>query len=203
MRSAARSAPSSRSSPAVPRSAGSPARAAAADPAPATRLPACRSRPRSSCPNSSSTSSSALKSWLTRWQSVIPTLSSGVSTRPGSGLSITTRKTIPMGSRRSWTSKISSPWLCATRSAASRSRVISSARGNSLPLKHKKWANRPLSENPRDQHPLVYRILLGALAMDGHASASFAPSLPARAAAFRRKASPADRTPAPRRSAHG
>jgi hypothetical protein len=35
----------------------------------------------------------------------------GASTRPGSGRSMTTRSTIPIGSRRSCTSNTSSPWL--------------------------------------------------------------------------------------------
>ena len=44
---------------------------------------------------------------------------------PRSGRSMITRSTVPMDSRRSCTSKISSPQLRATRSAAARTRVSS------------------------------------------------------------------------------
>ena len=80
---------SSPPSPAGRRTAGNPPRAAAADRAPATTPPACTCCAERRSPEiSSSTSRSALRSWLTRWQSSMPTLSSDVSGTPRSGRSI-------------------------------------------------------------------------------------------------------------------
>jgi hypothetical protein len=44
-----------------------------------------------------------------------------------------TRRTVPIDSRRSWMSKISSPWLAATLAAASRIRSLLWLRGVKTP----------------------------------------------------------------------
>ena len=140
---------SSRSSPAGRRTADSPPRAAAADPAPATTPPGCmsprdppaRTRPPRragrSDPGSPAGSPRCRRCPRDRF-------------RPArrSGRSITTRSTIPMGSRRSCTSKIFEPVAArATRSAGAAHRARrTSAREEAVPLsvirplKNKKWA---------------------------------------------------------------
>ena len=74
-------------------------------PAPASAQFGCNSR---QAPNPRSPTS-GVSGLVAQAPETIPTASSGASGRPRSGLSMITRSTVPIDSRRNWTSKISSP----------------------------------------------------------------------------------------------